>query len=194
MASPSERLTESDIARIEVMVRLAMLCGKNNPGAAYKYAEDVTALLADRAAQQAEITRLVARVGELEANLEFANRNAEKAIMRLGVVRKERWQSRLVPRGQDRRGSDLQGNRGRTERTAAMSEPNKLDKLKEAIHIASRYATAKASGDKPEYTADVAWLMAELAAKDEEIRRLRELLEQANAALDHARDYPRDLA
>ena len=53
--------------------------------------EDVRALLADRAAQQAEITRLVARVGELEAA-----GNSLMAVIDQPVIEGESTLGRLV--------------------------------------------------------------------------------------------------
>jgi hypothetical protein len=67
----SERLTEEDIGTIETTQRdrRAFWQGRAMPVATRCDLNTIDALLADRAAQQAEITRLVARVGELEAAL-----------------------------------------------------------------------------------------------------------------------------
>jgi hypothetical protein len=61
----SERLTEERCRQMDAYRQRLIRVGE----ASDPYVDDVGNLLADRAAQQAEITRLVARVGELEAAL-----------------------------------------------------------------------------------------------------------------------------
>jgi hypothetical protein len=66
----SERLTEIERIRLRQIVAERAATKPNCEPGIISYSIDVGLLLADRADQQAEIQRLVARVGELEGELE----------------------------------------------------------------------------------------------------------------------------